>query len=495
MVTDSLTGNPLKNSVVAAIPLRGFHLKSMRTDSNGHYLLRVEPGTYLLSFSAPRYRSEFYNNQSRLNSAARITVKSGDSLTNYNAALYSNVPDKQVTLKGTVKDSAGNPVQARVRALVLTHRFFQHRFMNATTDTAGGYSIQLRAGDSVIVFAQPVNNQYLPQFYNNKSELFEADKILLNRDTTGIDFTLLKRAVYANGISGRVTAMDSAGNVMGVPASVTAFKLGKVSPERFRSSVLSDSVGNYSLTNLEPGTYIVLAVPERGYIPTFYRSDTTETLSWRQADTLKVTASASLNNINFVVRAVPDSGFGQIAGTVKTTSGSGVGGAVVFFTDVNQNIAGYTVSDAQGNYTMPFLAPGTYGVWVDKVNYNGTSQQNVDLSYTGTQTPSVNLTLTPVTITAVGDNKTAVTSYELAQNYPNPFNPTTTISFQIPQAGLVELKVYNSIGQEVATLVNEFRQAGRYNVSFNAAALSSGIYFYKMTAGSFVQTQKMVLLK
>lgn len=98
-------------------------------------------------------------------------------------------------------------------------------------------------------------------------------------------------------------------------------------------------------------------------------------------------------------------------------------------------------------------------------------------------------------ITAVDDHQVAPTNYALDQNYPNPFNPSTKISYQIPESGFVTLKVYNAIGKEVATLVNEDKSAGRYDVNFNAADLSSGVYLYTIQSGSFLQTKKMILIK
>lgn len=85
--------------------------------------------------------------------------------------------------------------------------------------------------------------------------------------------------------------------------------------------------------------------------------------------------------------------------------------------------------------------------------------------------------------------------FTLEQNYPNPFNPSTKISYQLPQNGFVSLKVYNAIGKEVATLVNEEKSAGRYEVNFDAAGLSSGLYFYTIQTGSFQETKKMILIK
>jgi len=85
--------------------------------------------------------------------------------------------------------------------------------------------------------------------------------------------------------------------------------------------------------------------------------------------------------------------------------------------------------------------------------------------------------------------------FRLNQNYPNPFNPSTTISYQLPIAGQASLKVFDVLGNEVALLINEEKPAGSYEVNFNASKLSSGFYFYKLQAGSFVETKKMILLK
>jgi len=85
--------------------------------------------------------------------------------------------------------------------------------------------------------------------------------------------------------------------------------------------------------------------------------------------------------------------------------------------------------------------------------------------------------------------------FSLEQNYPNPFNPSTTINFSIPNEELVSLKVFNSLGEEVIELVNESKPAGNYSVPFDASGLASGIYLYKIIAGGFIQTRKMILVK
>ena len=85
--------------------------------------------------------------------------------------------------------------------------------------------------------------------------------------------------------------------------------------------------------------------------------------------------------------------------------------------------------------------------------------------------------------------------YTLQQNYPNPFNPSTVISYQLPVAGSVSLVVYDLLGREASVLVNEKKDAGVHEVMFDGSGLSSGVYFYRIEAGSYVETRKLILLR
>jgi len=93
------------------------------------------------------------------------------------------------------------------------------------------------------------------------------------------------------------------------------------------------------------------------------------------------------------------------------------------------------------------------------------------------------------------ENSTLPDKYSLSQNYPNPFNPSTTIEFALPQKEFVKLKVYDVLGNEVTTLISEELNAGLHNFEFDASSLTSGVYIYKINAGSFTQTRKMILLR
>ena len=85
--------------------------------------------------------------------------------------------------------------------------------------------------------------------------------------------------------------------------------------------------------------------------------------------------------------------------------------------------------------------------------------------------------------------------YFLFQNFPNPFNPVTTIRYQIPKEGIVSLKIYDVLGRELKTLVNEYEEAGSYKLNFDGSEFSSGIYFYRLCSGNFIKTMKMILVK
>lgn len=106
------------------------------------------------------------------------------------------------------------------------------------------------------------------------------------------------------------------------------------------------------------------------------------------------------------------------------------------------------------------------------------------LDFTATTDPSVSV-----------DEDINLNSYYLFQNYPNPFNPSTNISYKISEAGMVQLKVYNILGVEVATLVNEFQYSGDHSVDFKSSGLSSGAYIYTLSVNNFTQTRKMILEK
>ena len=95
----------------------------------------------------------------------------------------------------------------------------------------------------------------------------------------------------------------------------------------------------------------------------------------------------------------------------------------------------------------------------------------------------------------VTNNQTIPSTYKLEQNYPNPFNPSTNIAYELSKDGIVTLKIYDAVGKEVVTLVNQYQAAGKYSTNWVADKMPSGNYFYRLTAGNYTETKKMSLVK
>ncbi|MCB0727083.1 MAG: T9SS type A sorting domain-containing protein [Ignavibacteria bacterium] len=155
-------------------------------------------------------------------------------------------------------------------------------------------------------------------------------------------------------------------------------------------------------------------------------------------------------------------------------------------TNISMNSGSVTV---QFNYTAPGAA-GTDTLWATGLatNSNGGTSGD-DWNWASSKRITVKLA------TGIESNNSLVNNYKLAQNYPNPFNPVTKIKYEIAEPGFVTLKVYNSFGKEVASLVNSKQNSGSHEVNFSGSELASGIYFYKITSGNFTQTKSMILLK
>ncbi len=167
-----------------------------------------------------------------------------------------------------------------------------------------------------------------------------------------------------------------------------------------------------------------------------------------------------------------------------TSSTGATGYQIQIALDANFQTVKYGASITATYITYPYFPSGTTFYWrVQALGASGNSGWSSIWNFTAAY------------VTGITDAKSAPKQFVLAQNYPNPFNPTTTIRYAIPQSAFVILKVYDVLGREVETLVNEQKNLGNYEVSFDASRLASGIYFYKLDAGEFHQIKKMILMK
>ena len=538
------------------------------TDSEGNYSIsRVDFGTYLVRAIPGRgkYLEQWYDGVSRADQATPVQVSDTIPVTiDFKLKAKTRIP--RFTVSGVVTDTAGAGIKGAAVVFTLSAFSFnackiggddwstvddpremidngQVRIMSAGfgpigpavvaagtvtdlrldgssvfvfktwTDSSGAYSLSLPQG-SYIALARAA--RYFKVFYDNQSDFLSADIIKLSSDTSGVDFVLRSVIPLAAGtINGSV--VDTASGA-GIPSRIVAFRDRRfvrdtlVVPRAYHTD--TDSVGVFSLTNLPPGDYLLLAVPLGHYVPSYY-STNGPTMRWQEASTVNVDGN-TVAGIEILVRPTLRSttGYTSISGSItspgsepsgslsKRSADAGVDGSLVYAIDNSTGlVGGYGVTDASGSYTIPELAPGTYSVTVDKVDYS---------SATGTGNPTYDASGNPVAddvtlsinfvVTSVAGNSTVPTGYTLMQNYPNPFNPTTQIAFTLPRAQKVTLSVYNILGQRVATLVDGMVVAGTHVVTWNARdnfgiELPSGVYFYRLQAGGYSEARKMVLLK
>lgn len=491
-VTADSNGAPIARAYVNVFSATTNKWNITYTDSLGKFKVKVTTGDYYIYASARGCVPEYYDNVTSFSAATKITLAANDSL-NYSIGLGAIVPPVTYALTGSVKNASG----AAVAGVVYFYKArLNSRFSMvgaAKVDSLGNFTFRGIENDTLIAYAAPRDRYtYYAQYYNNKTTIADADRIPVTGNVSGINFVLAATPVYPNRLAG--TVKDTTGAGVQAFVQVLPRRLSGVTNTR-KYVMATDSLGVFSFTNLKPGQYIAYAHPSHGFIPTYFKYDGSSTLNWRNADSIVVDSASVLTNVNFTVKSRPDSGFGGIHGVIRNNTGATIAGATVLVYDQNNNLSDLAISDKFGRYNIAGLTPGNYTLVADKQDYQLSSAQTVSVNYVTALDGYNNFTITPEgNLTGVEDN-TTITGYALNQNYPNPFNPSTVISYQLPKESQVTLKVYNVLGNEVATLVSGKQAAGSYNVTFNASGLATGVYIYKLEAGSFSAMKKLVLMK
>jgi hypothetical protein len=267
---------------------------------------------------------------------------------------------------------------------------------------------------------------------------------------------------------------------------------------------------------LPDGSYILPAVPHdsvyigaypnsSGSTPDFVPGYYPASINWQQA--IVLFPAGNLNNINISVYRVNNSTTtNSVNGRIFKLSNGGLKDACLYAKS-GTNFVRFAFSDDSGIFHLLSLPAGSLKIIVHRLGFSSDST-TVNLA---SSLDSVNFYLNQLYVGITENGNIIPEKYSLYQNYPNPFNPVTKIKFEIPLfnppldkggRGGVSLKIFNILGKEVATLVNENLQPGSYEVSFNGVNLSSGIYFYKLTSGDpggsgqvFSDIKRAVLIK
>jgi hypothetical protein len=198
---------------------------------------------------------------------------------------------------------------------------------------------------------------------------------------------------------------------------------------------------------------------------------------------------------NYITHTIANSRYGS--GSIYVVDVDNDGDLDILTTTGDENMVGWLENDGDENFSFHSITTGANfadTVWGSDLDGDG----DIDVlsaALHGDQIAWYENGLITTDTTDVERRASPIPEeFALHQNYPNPFNPTTNIEFSTPQNGFVTLKVYNLLGQEVATLLETYKSAGRYAVNFDASALASGLYYYTLTAGELKETRKMVLL-
>ncbi len=350
----------------------------------------------------------------------------------------------------------------------------QPNFWDALTDANGNYSIQMTsdtAGNPWRISL--VSNPYPPYIISPVE-----DTVVISSNITGKNFSFLPAVAQIAG-----TVKDENGNIM-----VNAFV--SINPNNSNNYVnyntLTNSSGIYQLGLQESD----LSQNVNGWnVGSYFEGSNSTTVNL--LDGIAVVNSISPGD-SIVKNLVIYKANSTISGTV-TLNGIAPGFPIQFVATNQDSAQSSAFSDAStGNITFQ-VSNKIYNYHLQFINISQTIYSYNIVAHPGDSNVKIQLSTTPLSVKQTSGD--VPKQFNLSQNYPNPFNPTTVIEYSLPKSGAVKLAVYDILGKEVASLVNENQLAGSYKVEFNADKLASGIYFYQIRSGNYISTKRMVLLK
>jgi protocatechuate 3,4-dioxygenase beta subunit len=495
-VIDQATGNPIAGAIVTAFPERSKNTDPLmsaevltraivaKTDENGNYKLEgLLPVKYFVHAQAPGYLIEYWKEAEGLDKATPVEVPASGNVDGINFTL-----EKGGSITGLVVSAADNkPIGGAL--IQVWPKGSNVVIARGVAARDGKYRIAgLRSGD-YIVFAGALGFKGL--FYKDVESRDQATEVHVEApdEIPDIDFHLKKPEPSRGGVIAGTVISEADKNpiphafVLAIPISTPVSTL---PPFTF-----ADQFGSYKLA-VPAGKYVVVSWAPR-YIAEFF--DNAET--FQRAKILGVENGALLDHVDFSLKPARR-GLYQIAGRVRhKNQNRGAENFVVQALDAEEVVA-TAITDNNGNFVLEEMAAGDYRISATGVT--GVSENAVGVTI-GAGRSASNIDLIVPGVTAVEEQAAELpTTYDLAQNFPNPFNPETSVKYQVPVRTNVSLRVYNALGQEVRTLVNEVKGAGVYSAVWDGKdnhgrQLTTGIYLVRLEAGDFVMTRKMAMVK
>ena len=491
------------------------YIAGYNTYTSENYLIdRLAPGNYKVAANFTDYKIQWYDNKDDFESADWVTVNPNDTTKNINFNLQQSLPQEWATITGYIINPQGILCDGRVYVYDLNYNQIAYTYVysglySITSIPPGKYKIEVSSSD------------YGSEWYSNKDSYLKADTVTLSvNETRHINFTF----DYLGSIAG-FAVNENGYRIDGEKQNVFAAVFDATTGEYLTDRSLT-FVGGYKI-KLRDGNY------KLGLIPVYFNE---------QDDYDSLSRTFYENGVSFndpatsIINLFPPQDLELEDITIENATGA-ISGAIY---DINNNnlpidSVNYTLLaydedgflakasfysieyTGNGFFKLIGLQPGNYYLlaiaskgeqytqiqWYDGIDFTQSIQSlslkmdipnNINSIEVGSgEVSGINFYFN--TATNVNDEKITIESFALYQNYPNPFNPSTKISWQSPYGGYQTLKVYDILGREVTTLIDEYRDAGKYEIEFNASQLSSGIYFYQLKTENFVETRKMILLR
>lgn len=411
--------------------------------------------------------------------------------------------DEYGEFNGTVSDSL-DPVDSAT-----VYFFYNGIYLLNTTQTnsSGNYQITLPVGEYTIGVEK---DGYYVIFHDSTYDPFFAEFVALNLgEVKTIDFNL-KRIDDPNlSISGQIIDSTNSINIdkgIVIIRGGTHVPIGKIkynptlidTINTFAGFIKPD--GSYRVYTQLPDYYFLQAYTNN-FLPGYYNDEGIASVYWQSADSLLIDNNIIDKNISLI----RDSswGAGSIDGFITFSTPEDqqeFEGIIIFAKNINNGaLYSYNFGKELGDYKVTNIPYGTYELVAQRIGLDNAISQTVTIDPFNNQITGINLNFL---ISEVRSENGLFDGFVLYQNYPNPFNPSTRIKFEVHKTEFIKLTVYDILGNKVSTIINDVMPAGNYEVEFNErnlpnskVGLSSGIYFYKLNAGGFSETKKMILLK
>ncbi len=495
-VSDQSTGAPIAGAIVQAfkernnldpaLSIAGFRAK---TDDDGNYSIENVPsGKYLVVAAAEEYLPEFWEEVPTKDLATFVDVGESESKEGIDFTLETGG-----SISGTVASAVDSMPLAK--ALVQVWAADSRQGRRTFTNENGDYKFGGLGTGSYVV--QVIADGFHAQYYENARTRDQADlvEVISPDETPGVDLFLHPQEDRQGTITGKLFSDKDDTPIFG--GVVVA-----VSPRHRRPYItFSGPRGNYKLTDLPPGRYYVFGWA-RGFVGEFFD----DARRFKDAEPVGVENGQVTEGIDFGLRPRHRNGTYTVRGRIRDAENRPLQGILIRAISGDGDVEVSAVTDASGDYALIDLPAGDYKVDASGVGYEdgyfgGTNEQNAASIAVGNgqDFTGANMNMAPDNVTSISDENTTVPdAFALSQNYPNPFNPETRINYQLSENSQVTLKIFNLLGQEVVTLVNEEQRTGVYTVKWNGKdsfgrQAATGIYIFQMQAGDkFIMSKRML---